>query len=85
MWVPGSLSCIYRIQGTQSLLTGIGRVGCRAVEEGGGAAQVGHGCCAVPIHARGHRAIVGLLGRGAGHVTMRRHAAGIAGETWRVL
>lgn len=56
--------------GHTSVLTGIGRVGSRAIEEGRGATQIGHGGRAVSIHARGDGVIVGLLGGGARHVSM---------------
>ena len=71
-----------RNTGHTSLLTGIGRVGSWAIEEGRGAAQIGHGGSAVSIHARGDRVIVGLLRGGARHVPMWWYAAWVAGETW---
>lgn len=63
-----SLQKACRNIGHMSVLTGIGRVGSRAIEEGRGATQIGHGGCAISIHACGDRVIVGLLGGGARHV-----------------
>lgn len=73
----------YRTQ-NRYLLTGIGWVGSWAIEEGWGAAQIGHGGRAVAIHACGDRVIVGLLWGGARHIPMWWHAAWVAGETWEV-
>lgn len=64
-------------------LTGIGGVGGGAVEETGRAAQVGHAAVAVAVHAGGDGAVAGLLRRGAGHVAMRRDAAGVPAKAWR--
>lgn len=63
-------------------LTGVGRVGSAAVEEAGGSSQVGHASVAVAVHAGGHRAVVTLLGGGAGHIAMWRHAARVPTETY---
>lgn len=66
------------------ILTGIRRVGCGAVEESGRASQVCHaGVVSVAVHGAGNRAVTGLLWRGAGGVTVRRHAAAAAHKTCR--
>lgn len=67
---------------TYSTLTSIRRVGSRAVEETGWAAQVAHGRAAVAVHASGHAAVAALLRCWARHIAMRRHAACIPIEAW---
>lgn len=63
-------------------LTGVRRVGRGAVEESGRAAQVCHaGVVGVAVHGAGNRAVTGLLWRGAGGVTVGRHATAAAHET----
>lgn len=63
-------------------LTGVGRVGGRAVEKGGRAAQVGHpAVVGVAVHGAGDRSVAALLRRGTGHVAVRRHTAAAAHET----
>lgn len=58
------------------VLTGIRRVGCRAVEERGRSSQVGHACVvSVAVHAAGDGGVTALLRRGARHVTVWIHAA----------
>lgn len=65
-------------------LTGIRRVGCRAVEESRRASQVGHAAVVgVAVHGAGDGGVAGLLRRGAGHVTVRRHTTAAAHETCR--
>lgn len=70
----------YMIHLLSQVLTGIGRVGSRAIEEAGRACQVGHGCIAIAIHAGGHCAVAALLWCRAGHITVRRHAARVPTE-----
>lgn len=60
-------------------LTGIRRVGCRAIEERGRASQVGHaGVVGVAVHGAGDWGVTGLLRCGAGHVTVRWHTTAAA-------
>lgn len=60
-------------------LTGVRRVGRRAVEEGGRASEVGHaGVVGVAVHGAADGCVTGLLRRGAGHVTVRGHTAAAA-------
>lgn len=62
-------------------LTGVRRVGCGAVQEGGRASQVGHaGVVGVAVHGAGDGGVAGLLWRGAGDVAVRRHAAAAAAD-----
>lgn len=76
-----------RMQGVCLLtcaLTGVRRVGSGAVEERGRASQVGHaGVVSVAVHGAANWGVAGLLRRGAGHVTVRWHAAAAAHETCR--
>lgn len=65
-----------------SLLTGIRRVSSRAVEEVGWSSQCGHACVTVSIHTGGDGTVAALLGRGAGHITVRRNTARVSTETW---
>lgn len=64
------------------LLTGIGRVACRSIEEVGRGAQGCHARVSVAIHASGDRAVATLLGSGAGDITMRGHTACTPTETY---
>lgn len=65
------------------LLTSIGWVPCRSVEEVGWGAQGCHARVSVAIHASGDRAVAALLGSGAGDIAMRRHTACTPTETYR--
>lgn len=64
------------------LLTSIGRVACRSIEEVGRGAQGCHARVSVAIHASGDRAVATLLGGGAGDITMRGHTACTPTETY---
>lgn len=57
-------------------LTCVSRVGGGSVEEAGraGNAQVGHPRCSVAVHGGRDGVVVGLLRRGARHISSRRHA-----------
>lgn len=59
------------------ILTAVGRVGGRAVEESRRArdTQVGHAGVSVAVHAVADGVVVGLLWSAAGHVAARRHTA----------
>lgn len=65
------------------LLTSIGRVSCRSIEEVGRGAQGCHARVSVAIHASGDRAVAALLRSGAGDITMRGHTACTPTETYR--
>ena len=71
-----------QVQDVVCLLTSIGRVACRSIEEVGRSAQGCHARVSVAVHARGDRAVAALLGSGAGDVTMRGHAARTPAETY---
>ena len=64
------------------LLTSIGRVACRSIEEVGRGAQSCHARVNIAIHASGDGAVATLLGSGAGHITMRGHTACVPIETY---
>lgn len=64
------------------LLTSIGRVACRSIEEVGRGTQGCHARVSVAIHASGNRAVATLLGRGAGDITVRGHTACCPTETY---
>ena len=64
------------------LLTSIGRVACRSIEEVGRGAQGCHARVRVAIHAIGDRAVAILLGGGAGDITVRGHTACTPTETY---
>lgn len=57
------------------LLTSVGRVACRSIEEVGRSAQSCHARVSIAIHASGDSAVATLLGSGAGDITMRGHTA----------
>lgn len=64
------------------LLTSIGRVACRSIEEVGRGAQGCHARVSVAIHAIGDRAVAILLGSGARDITVGGHAARTPTETY---
>lgn len=64
------------------LLTSIGRVACRSIEEIGRGAQGCHARVSVAIHASGDRAVATLLRSGAGDITMGGHTACAPTETY---
>ncbi len=69
------------------ILTAVGRVGRRSVQEAGGCrhSEVWHAGVAVAVHAVADCvAIVTLLGGGAWHISPRRHAARVTTVTnWK--
>lgn len=64
------------------LLTSVGRVACRSVEEVGRSAQSCHARVSIAVHASGDSAVATLLGGGAGDITMRGHTARTPIETY---
>lgn len=64
------------------LLTSIGRIARRSIEEVGRGAQGCHARVSVAIHASGDRAVATLLGSGAGDITMRGYTACAPTETY---
>lgn len=64
------------------LLTSIGRVACRSIEEVGRGAQGCHARVSVAIHACGDRAVATLLRSGAGDISMRGDTACTPTETY---
>lgn len=71
-----------RISVVVCLLTSIGRIACRSIEEVGRGAQGCHARVSVAIHASGNRTVATLLGSGAGDITMRGHTACTPTETY---
>ncbi len=63
------------------ILTCVGWVSGRAVQEVRGAGQVGHATIAVAVHASGYRTVTALLRGGTGHISVWWYATRVTTET----